>query len=35
MITLPNKMAKILNVKAGDIVSFLEDSGNVILKKMK
>ena len=34
-ITVPKKAAEILNVKAGDIVGFYEENGNITLRKMK
>ena len=34
-ITIPKKAAEALNLREGEIVGFYEDSGNVILKKMK
>ena len=34
-ITVPKKVAEILNVKSGDIVGFYEENGNIVLRKMK
>jgi AbrB family looped-hinge helix DNA binding protein len=34
-ITIPKKAAEALDLKEGDIVGFYEDSGNIILRKMK
>ena len=34
-ITIPKKAAEAMGLKEGDIVGFYEDSGNIVLKKMK
>lgn len=34
-ITVPKKAAEALDLREGDIVGFYEDSGNIILKKIK
>ena len=34
-ITIPKKAAEALDLKEGDIVGFYEDSGNIILRKIK
>ena len=34
-ITIPKKVAEALDLKEGGIVGFYEDSGNIILRKMK
>ena len=34
-ITIPKKAAEALDLKEGEIVGFYEDSGNIILRKMK
>jgi AbrB family looped-hinge helix DNA binding protein len=34
-ITIPKKAAEALALKEGEIVGFYEDSGNIILRKMK
>ena len=34
-ITIPRKAAEVMDLEEGDIVGFYEDSGKIILKKMK
>ena len=34
-ITVPKKAAEAMGLREGDIVGFYEDSGNIILRKMK
>ena len=34
-ITIPKKAAEALDLEEGDIVGFYENSGNIVLRKMK